>query len=819
MAMLFKKKKKEEVHKGDIFLAKGIYLKQPVLHNGNTIVNCFLRSLIVFFLVLGSIGGFLSAFEISYNFVMVVVAYLALSMYFAFLYASSKLLYRDLGYILFFAVFVVSIYVLQPYANSGFYTIVNAVLRRAQMFFNLSGVREYEAAINNDYLTVAVAVIFVGMVIIIVLNIWIYSAMSLFWTGLLTFPLLLIPLYMKITPDAFYLIVLGVGYAAVVIFKANGHYLAFAWDASFRVKGLKKNQVSYTQDAGIFRQILTSLLVLGFCVVIIVESIIPPAYFDTWFKSDRLREETSDAIGNFVLLGFAGLYNHYASTGGMSGGKLGGISNVRPDYQPDLIVSYVPYSNEAVYLKGYTGGRYNKNQWESLYENADGEAGGIGMDDIAVFQEESMEREADFLRTERMSGGEYSASGQMDVKNVGADTAYLYYPYYTYFDDYTIYNNHGLLSSAQGIGMQQEASYNFYPKIVWEDSLGEVLAEQISTEEVAEVFLEVPDANKEVLEAECAKIGLSSNMTENEIVDAVVQYFQDNIPYTLKPGATPSDEDVVNYFLTKNRKGYCAHFASAATLLFRQMGIPARYVEGYAFSFETVLASEINNGKQASGYYHGYSRIGEAPVMDVEVTDAMAHAWVEIYIEDFGWRLVEVTPSSNEAVDEDDFWSAFTDFFNNINGDGGDDGGGFGGVKLSEYTWLINVVLGIISFILLVMLLKLMLRKIRRYRSCHQENEGEAVIACYADICDMLRLCYTGFNLCRSHREQLDFIGEQYGIDFNREEMCKRLERLSFSASGLSGEELKTLREQIAVMRKCIWKQASVKEKIGLCKR
>ena len=91
--MLFRKKKKEELHKGDVFLAKGIYLKQPSMENGNIVLNCFLRCLIVFLLVFGSVGGFLSAFDISYNYVLVIVSYLMLSMYFSFLYASSKLLY------------------------------------------------------------------------------------------------------------------------------------------------------------------------------------------------------------------------------------------------------------------------------------------------------------------------------------------------------------------------------------------------------------------------------------------------------------------------------------------------------------------------------------------------------------------------------------------------------------------------------------------------------------------------------------------------------------------------------------------------------
>lgn len=832
--MLFRKKKKEELHNGDIFLAKGIYLKQPSMENGNIVLNCFLRCLIVFLLVFGSIGGFLSAFDISYNYMLVIVSYLILSMYFSFLYATSRLLYRDIGYIMFFGVFIVAIYLFRTYANSGFYAVVNQVLQHAKDFFGLAGIREYEKQITNDYLTVAIVAVFIGMVMIIILNIWIYSTMSLAWTVLFTFPLLFIPLYMKQTPDALYMISLSAGYMAVIIFKGNGHYLTFSWDASFRIRGLKKDRVSYTQDAEIFKQLLLAIVTSGFCMVILVNGILPADRFEKMFKSDNLREKTAESIGNFVLLGFESLYNQYSSTGGLSAGKLGGIANVRPDYQTDLLVTYAPYSNEAVYLKGYTGGIYGDNQWESLYEENDASTSDIEQEntlekedieqseerqkreDVIIFEDESMRSEMEVLQSAKADGVEYAASGRMDIKNVGADTAYLYYPYYTMFEDYTIYNNHGLLSSVQGIGRQQTKTYDFYPKIEWGDSLGDILPGRVNMDEIDDVFLDVPDKNAEVIKRECKRIGLTENMTENEIVDAVRDYFEENIPYTLKPGATPKKEDFINYFLTTNRKGYCAHFASAATLIFRQMGIPARYVEGYAFSMETVLASDINDEKKYEDYYQGYSDIGASAVMDVEVTDAMAHAWVEIYVEDFGWKVVEVTPGSNERAEEDDFWSAFSDFFGGGNAEEeGNAAFQIGELKLSKCSWLIYVLLMILLLILLIFMVRICIRKFLRYRKCHQKNKKEAAIASYADICDMIRLCEAEFSLCRSHYEQLSFISLNYQVAFDKKLICRWLEQISFSQECIPDEELEQLLFLISRIRKAIWKNASWKKRLA----
>ena len=82
---------------------------------------------------------------------------------------------------------------------------------------------------------------------------------------------------------------------------------------------------------------------------------------------------------------------------------------------------------------------------------------------------------------------------------------------------------------------------------------------------------------------------------------------------------TGQDKDPVNEFLTERKRGFCTQFASAAVFLFREAGIPARYVEGYK-----IRADQWRLGK-------------------AQVTDYEAHAWAEIYIEHIGWIPVEVT--------------------------------------------------------------------------------------------------------------------------------------------------------------------------------
>jgi hypothetical protein len=83
--------------------------------------------------------------------------------------------------------------------------------------------------------------------------------------------------------------------------------------------------------------------------------------------------------------------------------------------------------------------------------------------------------------------------------------------------------------------------------------------------------------------------------------------------------AAAQETDPLHAFLFVHQKGTCEHFATAATLMLRAQGVPARFVTGF-------LGAEWND---VGGYY--------------TVSADGAHAWTEVLI-DGAWRTVDATP-------------------------------------------------------------------------------------------------------------------------------------------------------------------------------
>jgi hypothetical protein len=117
-----------------------------------------------------------------------------------------------------------------------------------------------------------------------------------------------------------------------------------------------------------------------------------------------------------------------------------------------------------------------------------------------------------------------------------------------------------------------------------------------------------------------------SFLTVAEKVRVIGRFVENSATYSLATKRMPSHEsDFALWFLMQADTGYCVHFASAATVLLRAAGVPARYVTGY-------MAHGIKN-------------------QEVTVTADDAHAWVEYFDSRYGWRVLDPTPGSGEVDD------------------------------------------------------------------------------------------------------------------------------------------------------------------------
>ncbi len=112
------------------------------------------------------------------------------------------------------------------------------------------------------------------------------------------------------------------------------------------------------------------------------------------------------------------------------------------------------------------------------------------------------------------------------------------------------------------------------------------------------------------------------------LLSCIDDFFKKNCVYTTSPEMT-GQIDPVTEFLTETREGCCVQYASAAVMLLRYAGIPARYAEGY-------IATDFKNDPSPYKYIS-------------EVKDSNAHAWVEYYIDGCGWLVYEATTSYSSA--------------------------------------------------------------------------------------------------------------------------------------------------------------------------
>lgn len=711
----------------------GLYMEQPAgSRQGSSLAQCLIRSVLVFFVVYGSIGGFLSAFHMEYSALLSAICLLLCALYFGYLFSFQKKIWKDIGYILFFILYVIGIFYLRTYANSGFAAIINSVRARGEFFFDLEAGMPFREIIENPFITITVIFVFLGMFEIIVLNIFVSGYMSLKIPVLAAFSMYAIPLYFRAEPELPYVLCMFFGLMGIYVFKNNGK-----------------------------RVYIPALIVVSALVAVlgIGTFFFSQADWERHYVENEYKTATREGVSGFISLGFLMFFQNSYSKGGMNGGQLGNISAIRPTGEVHLRVRYTPYDRSPLYLKAFTGFTYHTNAWNNRLTEEEKARYGVSpgiYEELLVEQMQQMEK-----GYKKKKNG---ARGIMKITNVAASETYYYLPYLSETPE-ALWNNkeEEKLFFAKGTGI----SVPYYPMIF-----------PVERTQVLPSDYAVPAENYLAVSQACRDAGLRYG--QEDAVRRVEEYLESEYSYSYNPGRTPDGEDVVNYFLEKNKKGICAHFASAATLMLRYLGYPARYVEGYAAGYGS-LSGGTRTEEPFENYYDGSLPIGKSAVMEIEITDADAHAWVEVYEKGTGWYILDPTPASVDVGSDENFWRTFLEMLPDSQEEGTDGGATLNFLRGTGRP--LGVVLGIVCLIL--PLCWLVWKYVRFYRRLHSGDRRANILFAYRERCRRLEKKDAEFARLSTPAERIPYLME-FGRagpagGYSAEELTEKFEAVCFS--------------------------------------
>jgi hypothetical protein len=334
----------------------------------------------------------------------------------------------------------------------------------------------------------------------------------------------------------------------------------------------------------------------------------------------------------------AGKPQNSYTVGAIKHGDLSEIDNIKFTGDPLLEVSF-PKSKNTLYLRGFIASDYYNNRWYEL-------AGKPKQGEIAIAAALSDKTVSPLLMDGANTLG--TPSIPFSVRDLTQNSEYLYLPY-----TLTVESGEKFLSADKTSFEFSENSYSgeyfgafdyeFYKRIFEfnkplsdsEKSADELLYRDF----VYENYLNIPDVfrgaeivlDKEFYAFVGEEEGIDyDNADEMRIMSRKLYYIKnwlrENCEYDLSVGKVPEGEDFVNRFLEETRAGSCSHFSSAAVLLCRSAGIPARYIEGYVVK-PRDFPDTAENGEEVT----------------VKISDTRAHAWVEVYIDEYGWYPYEFT--------------------------------------------------------------------------------------------------------------------------------------------------------------------------------
>lgn len=372
------------------------------------------------------------------------------------------------------------------------------------------------------------------------------------------------------------------------------------------------------------------------------------------------------------------------------------LNNVLSTIKTNNKVMEVSAENESnvIYLKGVAYANYNNNKWQILTDS----------------QLKMYPQNINAFTITQSALSNTDTLSKVSIKTIGREPVFYTPNYITDVPD-----NMNVIADVCISNDKEQKSYEFMHHKNSSSLFGLYLvSSQKYTEFVYDTYLQLPNKTR----TDLYSIAINNNLTEldeKDIPAAVKNFVSSSAAYSLNVNTLPNGKDFPVWFLNECDTGYCVHYATAATLMLRTLGVPARYVTGYYANL---------NGKNTAS-----------------VTSDNAHAWVEYFDNDIGWVTLECTPSSfiseeNPSVTEQQTIAPITQNpTNSTQAATTPNKGGKSDNAVSLIAFIVGILICavIISAVIIIFIKRIIILNKRR-RRMHNTTNNQTVILLYRKL-------------------------------------------------------------------------------------
>lgn len=573
--------------------------KRPYINSSLPIINIVLRIIIVAVMAVCCVSIAMTTLNINFDFSMVIKCAVITAVVCSLMYFNIILTFAiPIGFIVFVSGYIIEN---KDSLKLGIISMINIGYEVVRSSFNLPYANGFNVVTGMDCSDeIQIIVLLCTIALTILLSFFVGRYMSVIFSALIVYMTVSYCFFLENVKDYNSVIILLSMYLLIIYIKFSGSGKLII-SKKFRKNG--KMSISIKSNGGIMSQTAAGVAVIATTVVFVTCTAFSRGFYDKSIGTMSANNFIKYTIRDVMVLKYAE-YKKYVVPAEVNQGQLGFYSVVKPEFDTLFTIITKPISDDKLYLKSFTGAeyKYRGNFWDEKTDISD-----INITDAT----------ANSLK-------ESGNTGEIKFNSyIGGFSSFILIPYYTVIGDNSIYN---YVNDCITNGTTEDS----YEITVYKGD-NVTIDDSVYRQQIYDEYTLIDDKNRVVIENILKNANINNSTADIDY--AIKKYLSDNYTYDFDNGIVPFGDDFVNSFLTETKKGNFAHFASAATLMYRSLGIPARYAGGYTVDKEQILSNRIRKDGN----------------FKVNVRNANMYAWVEVYKDGFGWQPVDVSPSPSFA--------------------------------------------------------------------------------------------------------------------------------------------------------------------------